>query len=172
MAGYRSYSLSNNAVAAYDAGEKPKSKWTKRTILSLCGEKADMLAALTVDELRKMLLKYSGWHHTSCRYNCTEFFAFSEEALANITKEDVAAAIAARHPKANPSVTTITAIIEYTQWEGRYRNYRRPVSYSETVTYASTDKMIQTQNGNKRLSSVKIIKIIKEEEINDKFGEA
>lgn len=29
MAGYSGYSMSNNAVDAYESGEKPRSKWTK-----------------------------------------------------------------------------------------------------------------------------------------------
>ena len=35
MAGYKGFSMSNNAVAAYESGEKPISKWTKREILSM-----------------------------------------------------------------------------------------------------------------------------------------
>lgn len=34
MAGYNGYSMSNNAVAAYQNGEKPLSKWTKKEILN------------------------------------------------------------------------------------------------------------------------------------------
>ena len=33
MAGYREYSMSNNAVAAYENGENPLSKQTKKEIL-------------------------------------------------------------------------------------------------------------------------------------------
>lgn len=37
MSGYRGYSMSNNAVAAYEEGKKPLSKWFKSEILdSLC----------------------------------------------------------------------------------------------------------------------------------------
>lgn len=32
MAGYNGFSMSNNAVAAYEDGEKPLSKWTKADI--------------------------------------------------------------------------------------------------------------------------------------------
>lgn len=34
MAGYSGYSMSNNAVDAYESGEKPRSKWTKAAILN------------------------------------------------------------------------------------------------------------------------------------------
>lgn len=33
MAGYSGYSMSNNAVDAYENGEKPYSKWTKQDLL-------------------------------------------------------------------------------------------------------------------------------------------
>lgn len=33
MAGYNGFSMSNNAVAAYESGEKPISKWTKTDII-------------------------------------------------------------------------------------------------------------------------------------------
>ncbi len=33
MAGYKKYSMSNNAVDAYDRGLKPLSKWTKEAII-------------------------------------------------------------------------------------------------------------------------------------------
>lgn len=34
MSGYSGYSMSNNAVDAYESGEKPRSKWTKKVLLS------------------------------------------------------------------------------------------------------------------------------------------
>ena len=33
MAGYNGWSMSNNAVQAYEDGEKPLSKWTKKTLV-------------------------------------------------------------------------------------------------------------------------------------------
>ena len=33
MSGYNGYSMSNNAVEAYDSGKKPFSKWTKLDFL-------------------------------------------------------------------------------------------------------------------------------------------
>ena len=46
MAGYDNYSMSNNAVAAYQTGEKPKSKWTKKDIME---ELRDQSEDLKVD---------------------------------------------------------------------------------------------------------------------------
>ena len=166
MAGYNRYSMSNNAVCAYNDGKMPLSKWTKAEILDRCGGKAEMLSALTVAELRKELLYRSEWHHTSNRYNRTDFYAFDEDRLEEITSTSVTQIIMQRihAPKQEKEqVKQITAEITYTVWEGQYRNYRRPKDYTETVTYLSTEKMIDTQHGGrKRLSALKSIKVIKE----------
>lgn len=34
MAGYFNYSMSNNAVSAYEDGEKPLSRWSKKDIMA------------------------------------------------------------------------------------------------------------------------------------------
>lgn len=163
MAGYNGYSMSNNAVHAYDNGEKPLSKWTKAALLAQCGDKAEMLSALTVGELRDLLLTRTAWHHTSEYFNRTDFFMVDEDIVTELTEDRVTAIIAARQPRhreAKPAAHNITAEIKYTVWEGRYRNYRRPVEYTETVTYSSDAKMVETEHGTKRLSGVEIIRII------------
>lgn len=169
MAGYNNYSMSNNAVDAYERGERPRSKWTKAEILSFCGDKAEILSALTVEELRNELLENCGWHHTSNHYNRTDFFSIDAERLEALTEADVAAIVSARKPRAAQQaspVYVITAEITYTVWEGRFRNYRRPVDYTEIVTYKSTDKLVETEHGGvKRLSSLKSIKQLSEEEV-------
>ena len=38
MAGYNGFSMSNNAVTAYEDGEKPLSKWTKADIFEVINE--------------------------------------------------------------------------------------------------------------------------------------
>lgn len=171
IAGYHNFSMSNNAVAAYNNDEMPRSKWTKAEILAHCGEKAAMLRDLTVAELRNELLEGRGWHHTSSRYNRTDFFGIDEFRLDEISAEDVAAIIAARKPRAlrqSPAVKLITAEISYTVWEGRFRNYQHPVDYTETVTYKSTDKLISTKNGGvKRLSSLKSVRVLSEEPLEE-----
>ena len=163
MAGYHGYSMSNNAVAAYQDGERPLSKWTKADILSLCGEKATMLKPLTVKELRDQMLYKSSWHHTSSHYNATDFYSFDEDRLENVTAEDVEYIIAHRAPKdEKKAVTTITAEVKYTHWSGT-RKHPKATECTETVTYKSTDKMVDTTNGTKRLSSLTIVRIIKED---------
>lgn len=74
MAGYAGYSMSNNAVAAYEEGMKPISKI----------KKADLPDGMTVKFFKflvsKGLITASEWHHTSKHYNRTEFFDPTEIA--------------------------------------------------------------------------------------------
>lgn len=167
MAGYRTdYSMSNNAAAAYQIGEAPLSKWTKTALLTAAREKAEILKPLTTAELRDLMLCRDGWHHTSCRYNRTVFYAVDEDALEEVTPDTVAQIIAARAPKTEKAPAaepkTITAEVTYTVWIGRYAKYRKPKDVTETVTFREGDKMIRTSDGNKRLSSMKSIRVIGE----------
>lgn len=163
MAGYNGYSMSNNAVAAYEDGEMPLSKWSKSALLERCGERADELSRLTVAELRRELLTKSSWHHTSNHYNRTDFYSFDADALADLTPARISEIIGLRAPRTEkPDAKTITAEIRYTTWEGQFRNYRRPKEHTEIVTYRAGDKMIGTSAGSKRLSSVTVLRVISE----------
>lgn len=83
MAGYYRYSMSNNARIAYENGEKPMSKWTKKAILEEVEQLVDwedlpsaimpIIKKMTLPQL-KGLLNYTGWHHTSKMYNKTDFY--------------------------------------------------------------------------------------------------
>lgn len=90
MAGYKGYSMSNNAVAAYEDGEKPLSKWTKREIIRELYEFAESeginvpdFEKLTLSELRENFLEKSSWHHTSSHYNETDFYRIDEKSVKN-----------------------------------------------------------------------------------------
>ena len=69
MAGYADdRSMSNNAVAAYERGLRPRSKWNKRDILDALP--ANKRAALHLDSypfafLREHFPSWEEWHHTS-----------------------------------------------------------------------------------------------------------
>lgn len=163
MAGYYNYSMSNNAVWAYENGEMPLSKWTKAAILEACGDKAEKLKPLTVAELRAEFLICSSWHHTSKHYNRTDFYMIDIEKINEITSEDVAAIIARRQPKkkaAKVEKKTVKAEVTYTVWVGQYRNYLRPKTITEVVKFIEGDKMVETSCGKKRMSSMERIRII------------
>lgn len=56
MAGYFGYSMSNNAVEAYENGSKPFSKWTKADILELI-EDENLELNCSIDKLKKVPVK-------------------------------------------------------------------------------------------------------------------
>ena len=94
MSGYYNHSMSNNAVAAYDNGEMPYSKWTKSSIIDVAKkydisqEKIDLLEKTHAKEL-KHLLCLSGWHHTSKYFNKTYFYQVDEDILINSSLEEL-----------------------------------------------------------------------------------
>ena len=96
MAGYYGYSMSNNAVDAYENGEKPLSKWRKSDILEAIEESEielkcsmEKLRKLPVKVLKEVCLSYSSWHHTSNHYNKTDFYSLNEDKIENLTDEKI-----------------------------------------------------------------------------------
>ena len=89
--GYVGCSMSVRAIEAYDNGEMPKSKWTKKAILSgimeilrlydISEEKISMFAKLKKDELFNMFVSWSSWHHTGKYANKTDFYEVDEESI-------------------------------------------------------------------------------------------
>lgn len=97
MAGYSGWSMSNNAVAAYDNEEMPKSKWTKKAMLSRIADLIEeentdldikLVSKLSKKQLQDIFLTYSGWHHTSKFYNKTIFFEVDLEDITNQKIQD------------------------------------------------------------------------------------
>lgn len=95
MSGYSGWSMSNNAVTAYENGEKPKSKWSKAAILQEIKENdsgaftcsIDVLQKMPINLLRDVLLLKTSWHHTSSRYNKTDFYAINFGVLETKTDD-------------------------------------------------------------------------------------
>lgn len=93
--GYIGASMSANAQAAYEAGEMPRSKWTKAAIIAaLRGycEEMDLFYDSAVESKTKAALfdrfiAYSSWHHTGTYARETEFFALDEEAVVGAFRE-------------------------------------------------------------------------------------
>lgn len=84
------YSMSERAAEAYANGEMPLSKWTKKAILAaMRAEKHAALATelegrqYTLAFLKALFLSTSSWHHTSSKYNSTEFYT-----LENLGDDD------------------------------------------------------------------------------------
>ena len=100
--GYTGFSMSNRAVAAYDNGEMPKSKWTKKVMIATICEYLDEndlaldvdLNKMKKDEVFKEFFQYSSWHHTSMHCNCTNFYEMDVETVKShsrpMTEEELA----------------------------------------------------------------------------------
>ena len=168
MAGYYNFSMSNNARTAYANGEKPLSRWTKEEILSeLEEETAEKLKPLTARELREILLYRSSWHHTSSRYNRTSFYSINKDKAEEITEEEIREIIKMRKEriiegkevKETSTPSYITALVQYTEWEGT-RNHPKPVNKEDIVFFRAGDKMVMcpnSKNYQKRLTSLCIV---------------
>ena len=100
MAGYKGYSMSNNAVAAYESGEKPLSKWTKTDIIEAIENAVreeeltlncsmSILRKAPVKVLKSACLHKTSWHHTSSRYNKTDFYSIDLYSVAELTDERI-----------------------------------------------------------------------------------
>ncbi len=96
MAGYNGFSMSNNAVVAYEDGEKPLSKWTKTDIFDAINEQEvelkcsiEKLKKLPVKVLKEICLTYSSWHHTSNHYNKTNFYSLDVDRIENLTDDKI-----------------------------------------------------------------------------------
>lgn len=102
MAGYNGYSMSNNAISAYESGERPISKWTKKAIIEAVKEINSNidLSGLSVKELKSHCLTQSSWHHTSKKYNKTDFYSIYED-VESWTQDTVENIIAARNEELN-----------------------------------------------------------------------
>ena len=105
MAGYNGYSMSNNAVAAYEDGEKPLSKWTKADILDEIRRQevelrcsVESLRCLPAKVLKGTCLTRSSWHHTSSYYNKTDFYSLDVDEIENLT-DDTIKELAANYKK-------------------------------------------------------------------------
>lgn len=100
MAGYSGYSMSNNAVDAYESGEKPRSKWTKAAILNAIEAEIlngtlslqcniEKLKQAPLSFLRTKVLQYASWHHTSKYFNGTDFYSLDIDYLASLTDKRI-----------------------------------------------------------------------------------
>ena len=85
--GYIGWSMSRRAEQAYAQGEKPISKFGRADLAELrtrCAQLGVECPVESVVELRELLRTYgqSSWHHTSSRFNRTDFYALA--ALAGV----------------------------------------------------------------------------------------
>lgn len=92
--GYSGCSMSTRAVIAYESGEKPKSKWTKRAMLDAieefcdeCGIDCDgKFAGLTKAQLFDQFFEWKSWHHTGKYATRTDFYGVDYDKVLEVVQ--------------------------------------------------------------------------------------
>lgn len=159
MAGYYGHSMSNNAVRAYENGEKPLSKWTKKDILSginimvknqeiIVHFDVLLLKKVPVKVLKQKMLYCSSWHHTSEYYNKTDFYSINTSRISEFTEADIQRFVLQKVSKEEPKEEKWRCA--FLEWSGTRRH---PVAteYIEEGTVKG-DWFIRT-NGKKKKTS-------------------
>lgn len=91
--GYDGWSMSNRARRAYEDGEKPLSRWTKKELLDELEAQAkhdgvkfnrSELNKISAATLKDEFLTQSSWHHTSSHYNRTDFYSVDWNKLDDV----------------------------------------------------------------------------------------
>lgn len=169
MAGYNGYSMSNNAVTAYENGEKPFSKWSKADILEEIKEDIDFekynFKKISSFILKNYFLQKSSWHHTSSYYNCTNFYRINYNRvnsfdinnyneLVDLTNNEKRS-----NKKDKKTDEHFIAIIKYIEWEGT-RKYPKAVEREE-FAYCVNNKAYISSYSYKLLTGKNIVIIRK-----------
>lgn len=162
MAGYMGYSMSNNAALAYECGEKPKSRWTKKELLENLdncvknGEiKVDfdlnILKKLKVEKLREILLVKTSWHHTSCHYNKTDFYSFDTEGILEFSENNLKNMIGEEKSRNNSENSEEVWLCSFLEWSGS-RNYPICKRFEE-IGVIKGQWFFRNSGGKKKISS-------------------
>lgn len=135
QSGYSGTRMSNRAIAAYDNGEKPLSKWTKTEILSLIeayygNAVAKAVSKMTADDLKLNFLYRSSWHHTGSYASRTDFYSF---------KDDVDLSHLIQRPKQiKEKPTEHWAVANWTEWTGT-RKHPKKTDRKSVITWTEAN---------------------------------
>ena len=131
MAGYYGYSMSNNAIDAYENGEKPRGKWKKSEIVDAIGAAINSgeicpkcekimfyLYGIPAKYLRDLCLRRSSWHHTSSWYNETDFYSIDYDGIERMTEEQIKCYIDNINKKKKVEPTEERWVCHFLVWSG------------------------------------------------------
>lgn len=154
MAGYKNFSMSNNAAAAYADGLKPKTKFIKDDFLSVCyelkdSEKAAVIEKASIKELRNNLLSYSEWHHTGSYYNKTNFYIINDSLIEDLTADELKELL---KPEQQEEEKPQHVRFIYLEWSGTRKHPKATertadgVRLGNWITYADSDGRQRKKN--------------------------
>ena len=116
MAGYSGFSMSNNAVAARGEGKFPATDLAR-----------EIGRGATAAGVRAVLIPVE-WHHTSSRYNRTDFFELDHDAEILAERDEITESaardvlieriIAASKPAKSADVIHENCQVEWLEWSG------------------------------------------------------
>lgn len=150
--GYDGYSMSNNARAAYESGERPLSRWNKTLVIEeIAKENGVSPEDISLKMPYQYYLEKTSWHHTSSKYNKTDFYSlvyndedvsFSQKAIEKINNDketeiklrlEYAEKRLAKLNEWNPSATEDETFIYSTDENGIKHKFRKKYTTKETV---------------------------------------
>lgn len=87
QSGYIGISRSHRAKEAYEGGERPASKWTKKALIEAIAEAfgdevAEKARKVPLEALKDAFLKPSSWHHTGAYATPTTFYSIDDDMTA------------------------------------------------------------------------------------------
>jgi len=148
--GYIGHSMSRRAAEAYEDGEMPKSKWTKKAMVaaiqSYCDEfdmsfDPNVLKGMHKDEVFERFFHESSWHHTSKFFNETDFYKLDEDAVCGsfrpmtdteVAERDAVRIQAIEEEKAERETLRAARIEKL----GRHRTYREEHGFAPDTVAA------------------------------------
>lgn len=130
--GYVGYSMSVRAAEAYESGERPLSRWTKKEIVSEISdylelkndadyeEKIKLIKKIKVKTLKGSFLYESSWHHTSSYCNATSFYSIDFEKVDETTLDDLRSMLDSDKEDKDSveEVKEFLGEIRYLEWSG------------------------------------------------------
>lgn len=145
--GYNEYKMSNRAVNAYENGEMPLSKWNKKVIINAIEEYIENnnikvnfdinnINKYSLDTLKRTFLYRSSWHHTSSKFNKTDFYQLDEDSIIKTNEsdlkklEEIIKEEKVEKEKEKEKSNYEYVIIEYEEFEGS-KKYGKYVNHSE-----------------------------------------
>ena len=168
MAGYNGFSMSNNAVDAYNNGEKPLSKWTKADILEAISDYAeendlkinmDLLKKVSAKVIKSIFLSKSSWHHTSLMYNRTDFYSLDESEVVELTDDKINSLIEKSKQKEEKIEEAVeTWECEYLVWNG---SRKHPKATEECAIGEIKGNWFYLSNGSKKSINANGFKMIR-----------
>ena len=111
--GYIANKMSVNASLAYDCGEMPKSKWTKKAIIEFLSEERPDLVEKAQQQPHYILITFltnTSIHHTGALFNQTRFWSFQTDWFANADQAEFDKIIEARKARTSKSIAEQTEL--------------------------------------------------------------